>query len=66
MDLPDDGVRVFRIAYHTGFGGTHTVETADPLGFLRELRADPERVDWSEVYGAYRVSRNGDRRDRDR
>ena len=56
MDLLDDGVWVFRIGYHTGFGGIHTVETTDPLGLLRELRARPERVDWSEIYGAYRAS----------
>jgi len=39
---------VFRIAWHDGFGGTHTAETSEPVKFIKQLG----HVDWVEVFGA--------------
>lgn len=40
---------VWRVAWHDGFGHTHTSETEDLILFRHELGP----VDWFEVYGAY-------------
>lgn len=47
-----DSVLVWRVSYHTGFGGTHTAETTDIMQFRHEIGP----VDWFEVYGAYLVT----------
>jgi hypothetical protein len=42
-------VLVWRVSFHDGFGGTHTAETTDPLGYRRELGP----VDWFEIDGCF-------------
>jgi hypothetical protein len=53
---------VWRIAWHTGFKGTHTAETANPIKFIHELHASSEHVDWVEVYGAYFAPQSKDQK----
>jgi hypothetical protein len=48
-DVHTSSVLVWRVAYHTSFGHTHTDETDDVIKF----RHDIGPVDWFEVYGAY-------------
>jgi hypothetical protein len=39
----------YRIAWHDGFGGTHTAETTEPAKFIHDLG----HVDWIDIFGAY-------------
>jgi len=48
-----NGMLIWRIAWHSGFGGTKTDETTDPIGFIHQLHQRSDRVDWVSVYGAY-------------
>jgi hypothetical protein len=38
-----------RIQFHGGFGGTHTLETRNPVAVIRKLQA--RGVDYISVYG---------------
>jgi hypothetical protein len=44
---------VYRIAWHAGFGGTGTAETAHPAEFIRKLHRQYGHLDWVSPFGAY-------------
>lgn len=43
---------MWRVAWHDGFGGTHTAETDSPLVLWHSLG----HVDFFEISGAYKVN----------
>jgi hypothetical protein len=45
----------WRIAWHSGFGGTHTVETRNPEMVVWAVRK--HGADWVEVFGATNKNR---------
>jgi hypothetical protein len=54
---PAARVTVFRLAWHSGFGGTATGETTDPVQFIKELREKHgASLDFVEVFGAYQAA----------
>jgi hypothetical protein len=39
----------WRIAWHTGFGGTHSIETTHPERVVRAVRR--QHADWIDIHG---------------